>query len=264
VSTAVNIIRANYRQSVSKPPEGTTDVEIAWSEYELRRRVHFSLELLLEAFTDSLIELTKGTVGEVLSAWVIDPSIPPLIAKIVGTTEIPFSSRIENIEALMDIEGFLNHPPDPSQARGLNPPAKAFYAVLLLDACRIQTSALRVEKRIPDRKSYMEKAFRILEESGSRPYVDVLHDLMIQVVIEPHMRTTLRKMGTGQQCSLRFYPEGDVLRPTGVAVSAGYSGDRLGNVMQMLADLGHLLRENGAFSLSARGNEFVKTLETAS
>jgi hypothetical protein len=43
-------------------------------------------------------------------------------------------------------------------------------------------------------------------------------------------------MGSGQQCSLRFYPEGDLLKPTGTEVWAGYSGDRLWNVLGMLRE----------------------------
>jgi hypothetical protein len=45
-------------------------------------------------------------------------------------------------------------------------------------------------------------------------------------------------MGQGQQCSLRFYAEGDVLHPTGVDVRPGFSGTRLDNVLGMLADVG--------------------------
>lgn len=260
--SASNIIRENYRHSVSNTgAESLPDVEVAWSEYELRRRVHLGLELLLEAITDSLMELTEATVTRILSEWTAEPSVPPLFSKILKMQAIPFDHTIGQIENLMAAGGFLDNPPDPTQARALRPSAKALYAVLLIDVCRIQTRDIRAAGKIPNRKSYMERAFRLFDEAHDCRLTEFLYDLIIQVTIEPHLKTTLRKMGAGQQCSLRFYPEGDVLRPTGVSVRAGYSGDRLGNVMNMLADLGHLLRENGGFRLSSKGEEFVETLE---
>lgn len=41
-------------------------MEIVWAEYELRRRVQFALELLLEAFTETLMGLVEGTVGRII------------------------------------------------------------------------------------------------------------------------------------------------------------------------------------------------------
>jgi hypothetical protein len=69
-------------------------------------------------------------------------------------------------------------------------------------------------------------------------------------------------MSQGQKCSLRFYPEGALLRPTGVPVVAGFSGDRLGNVLGIWADLGVLARvDAGRFILSDYGRELTKKLE---
>ena len=63
-------------------------------------------------------------------------------------------------------------------------------------------------------------------------------------------------MGQGQQCSLRFFPEGDVLQPTGVAVMPGFSGSRLGNVLGMLADVGLCNRlDRGRFDLTDVGRK---------
>ena len=60
-------------------------------------------------------------------------------------------------------------------------------------------------------------------------------------------------MGSGQKCSLRFFPEGARLAPTGFGVSASYSGDRLGNVLNIAADLGWLDRGPEGFVISADG-----------
>ena len=81
------------------------------------------------------------------------------------------------------------------------------------------------------------------------------------MVIEAHLSTTLRKMSQGQKCSLRFYPEGALLRPTGRGTSAGQSGDRLGNVLGMWADLGVLERQDGGFRLTEHGCALAAELQ---
>ena len=64
-------------------------------------------------------------------------------------------------------------------------------------------------------------------------------------------------MGHGMECSLRFFLDGSTLRPTGLIVRAGYSGDRLRNVMGMAADLGFLCEEDGHRMLTDRGREIL-------
>ena len=107
----------------------------------------------------------------------------------------------------------------------------------------------------------MERAFNILEDSDRTVY-ESLRELLICTVIEPHLRTSLRKLGQGQKCSLRFFPEGNILRPTGTLVAASYSGDRLGNVMGFFADVGYLDRiESSRFAISADGRTLLESWE---
>ena len=63
----------------------------------------------------------------------------------------------------------------------------------------------------------------------------------------------MRKMGGGMKCSLRFFTDGRVLRPTCVHVRAGFSNNRLGNVMGILTDLGILAVEGGKTVVTERG-----------
>ena len=78
----------------------------------------------------------------------------------------------------------------------------------------------------------------------------------------PHLNTSWRKIGQGQKCSVRFYPDGDLLRPTGKRVNAWFSQDRLGNVIQMLSDLGLCSKNsNGKFLISKAGTVFLNELE---
>ena len=102
-----------------------------------------------------------------------------------------------------------------------------------------------------------------IENGKLKTLEKILIELLNQVVVEPHLGTSLRKMGQGQKCSLRFYPEGEMLSPTGTLVNAGYSGDRLGNVLGLLADLGFCSQEGGRFAISADGDWLLKRLEGA-
>lgn len=165
------------------------------------------------------------------------------------------------MEELVPADAFLDVPLEPNRARDLTPCAKALYSVVVLMASRIQTAKLRAAGKILDRRNYLERAFKILDKNQDALLTDVITALVIQAAIEPHLKTTLRKMGEGQQCSLRFYPDGDLLRPTGTRVRAGYRGDRLGNVLGMLVDLGHFEREAGGFRLLPRGRACLEALE---
>ena len=108
----------------------------------------------------------------------------------------------------------------------------------------------------------MERAFAVLERCENHTLRTAFRELIIETVIESHLSTTLRKMSQGQKCSLRFYPDGSVLRPTGLTVRAGYSGSRLGNVLGMLADLGFWRQDSGAESgLTESGKKLLSSLE---
>jgi hypothetical protein len=257
------LIRENYRRCVSGEIVRPSPVELVWAEYELRRRVHFASELLLESITDTLLDLTEGTVIQVIGEWMKERSIPPILSEAMPFVEAPLDVPMTVVELACPVSAFLATPPDPNRAHGLESCAKAIYSIAIIISCRRQTLKLRKSGMIPNRKSYMERSFAILENDISRPLVEVLYDLVIQVAIEPHISMTLRKMGIGQKCSLRFYPEGQILRPTGTAVRSGFSGDRLGNVLGMLSDLGFFERDNIGLHLTTKGKELLVTSESS-
>ena len=70
---------------------------------------------------------------------------------------------------------------------------------------------------------------------------------LVEIAALAHLQTTLRKMGADQKCSLRFFPDGPVLRPTGIGMLPGHSNDRLTNVLRILADIGDFHRDGGRF-----------------
>ena len=259
VMSSSELIRMAYKEAA----EGRvgSEVGMAWAEYELRRCVHFALELLLEALVGTLMSLTEGTIDDVLNDWWTDEPPPALLAEVVDVEPPLLEKKMDELMGMLPQDLWLDRSVPIAEARGMPARYKAILAVAVLGACKRQTEPARGEGRIPDRRSYLERAFAVLEaERGSRLSV-VLRRLLIEVVIEPHLATTLRKMSQGQKCSLRFYPDGALLRPTGIPVAAGCSGDRLGNVLGMWADLGILDREPGGYALSERGRRLLAELQ---
>jgi len=253
------ILKLNYRKLVSadsKPDK----VELGWGEYELRRRVHFALELLLGAMTHTVIDLVEATVEQVLSLWETEWDKPPLLDKLLPLAAYPFTLSLQEVADKVPLDVFLDKGPNMSAARDLSSGQKALYALTVLIACKEQTESLRTTGLLPDRHHYLERAFSIISR-GSQSVSDTLRELLIAAVIEPHLKTSLRKLGQGQKCSLRFFPEGNILRPTGKRVVASSSGDRLGNVLGFFADTGYLHRiESSRFSLAPDGSSLLNTL----
>ncbi|MDE0367599.1 MAG: hypothetical protein OXP09_18730 [Gammaproteobacteria bacterium] len=255
---SAQLIATAYREAVEKG--SGSEVGAAWAEYDLRRRVHFAIELLLSALTETLMDLAEGTVDDVLEAWSSEEPLPPLLSDVVGVEQPVLRTEMDGIEAAISEDAWLDRPVSMSAARGLASWCKAIFAISVLSAAKRQTSELRANGEIPDRRDYLESAFAVLEDERKSPLRTALRRLLVEVVIEAHLSTTLRKMSQGQKCSLRFFPEGALLRPTGIPVYAGQSGDRLGNVMGMWADLGVLERGNRGFGLTERGRQFAAEL----
>ena len=256
--SSAQLIAIAYREGV----EGvSSDVGAAWAEYDLRRRVHFAIELLLSALTETLMDLTEGTVDDVLQVWARDEPLPQLFAETLSIEQPLLRVSVEEIEQGIAADAWLKRSVPITAARGLSPRCKAIFAVSLLVASKSQTEKIRADGRIPDRrKEYLERAFNVLGDESKSSIRTALRRLLVEVVVEAHLSTTLRKMSQGQKCSLRFYPEGTLLRPTGIPVFAGQSGDRLGNVLGMWADLGVLERGAAGFGLTERGRQIAAEL----
>ena len=253
--SSAQLISAAYKDEVNGRSAG--EVGSAWAEYELRRRVHYSMELLLCALTDTLMELTEGTVDDVLDTWSSRDSVPPLLSEVLAIEQPVLDVTFGELEEGLATDAWLERSVPITEARGLPAWCKALLGVGILVASRRQTEAARAAGKIPHRKSHLERAFAVLDTERGSSLRTTLRRLLVEVVIEAHLSTTLRKMSQGQQCSLRFFPEGTLLRPTGTRVSAGRSGDRLGNVLGMWADLGVLDRHDGCFSLAERGRRIA-------
>ncbi len=256
-ASSVQLIRDNYNHVLSSADSRPKEVQLKWMEYDLRRRVHFAAELLLSALTDSLAVLEKSSISRVVQTWYDEYDGAPLIDCMIECGKSPFSLSISDFETAILDDAYSSDSIDTRSSRKLEPPERSIYSLFILCQCARRTDSLRKNDTIPHRAHYMEKAFAILEEGREDSVADGMVELLGRFVVQPHLHTTLRKMGQGQKCSLRFYPEGDQLTATGLKVAPGHSGDRLGNVLGMMADLGFLFREEGRFATTAKGYDWL-------
>jgi hypothetical protein len=253
-------IAFNYAAVFGAKEAVASDVAVALARYDLHRRVHFALELLFHAFTSTLRELrdATGTVDEILETWALAlarPAMLPVVRE--GRLEVPtLDEPLRSLKGAVD--GFLEIVPDPRHIGALQHVEKALYATALLVSCERHSVTLR--DRVVREAPYVSRAFEIVASgSESSSLRDCISALLRRVVIEAHLRVTLRKMSDGQKCSLRFFPEGTGLRATGIESRAGFSGTRLSNVFGMLADLGYCQREgdNSRFVVAKDGIDWL-------
>ena len=260
-ATSPAAIAARYAAVIAAdpPPDG---VSLHWAAYEMHRRVHFSLELLLEALTSMILEVDGATVDDVVAGWSEDGRLPPALAdRFTPSFSIDWLKPYTGFLSALRADAFLDGPLDRRVRRQLDPPGQALFALGLLSATWRHARNMFSLAGFPGSRSGAELVFPILRDSGEMP----LHELLITVidrgVVESHLNTTLRKIGHGLKCSLRFFPDGRVLRPTGMAVAAGYSGDRLGNVLGILSDLGMTTEHDGGDRvLTSRGHTLLDRL----
>jgi len=256
---SAELIRLAYARAVAE--RATPSVaETAWAEYEFRRIGHFALELLLSSLTDTLRDLTEASIEGVVQDWASTDALPELVWAVVPFDAMPLKKRLREVVARLQDEPLVGERLDVREVPGLPAGPRAIYALALLLSISRRGSELRQTGRIPDRgeRDHIERAFSILAANMDSTVSETLAELLQHTVAEPHLATTLRKMSQGQKCSLRFYPEGDLLRPTGTMIRAGQSNDRLGNVLRMWADLGALEETaGGRYALSAHGRKVL-------
>jgi len=245
-----DLIYENYDYCIMKEAINLTTIELNWFEFELRRRVHFSLELLLKALSHTLDELNGATAVQVVNNWLED---------------IKFSNNIEDgIEHYNALMSDYQHSLDDNMYYNAQIPEnsseQALFAISILEVCRRQSTKL-LDSISNVENDYMRKTFEILEELYDSKVYKSIVKITNFCVVEPHLKTTLRKMGQGQQCSLRFFPEGKKLIPTGIDTNAGVSGSRLNNTMRMMADIDFCMAlQNGKFVKNDITNDVIDRL----
>ncbi len=220
------LIEDNFMHCVESNPDELSKTEMMWFEFELRRRVHYAFELFLKALSHTVDELNGVTVEQAIEYWIDEIDM----SNIYRDGKDIYSSSLKEMDDNLDVDIFdKNEPIDSAE--------QVLYALSLLEICRLMSERLMPNISNPE-VDYMRKAFDILQKNNENPAHQALVELIKFCVVEPHLKTTLRKMGQGQQCSLRFFPEGQRLIPTGIDTYAGWSGSRLDNTIRMMADIG--------------------------
>jgi len=231
-NSAAQLIESNYQRCVESKYEDLTETEFLWFEYDLRRKVHYALEIILGVFSDTLADINGGIVEDVIREWDTLSGLSETISRIYGVQSVSFDKTIE------DVISKLSSVSANESVGSLVPAEKCLYALALIIRTYMNTnnkvSALTNQT---NRIDYLRVVFEILDRSRKSSIFSVCTNIIKQCVVVPHLNTALRKMSQGNQCSLRFYPEGQTLTPTGTATGPGMSATRLTNTMNMLADI---------------------------
>jgi len=246
------LIYDNYDYCITQEATNLSTIELNWFEFELRRRVHFSLELLLKALSHTLDELNGATATQVVNNWIEDIKFSNNIED--GSEH--YHAPLNDYQSILKDDMFRKKQTQTPE----NPSEQALHAISILEVCRRQSSKL-LNSISNVENDYMRKAFQILDELHTSKVYEAIVKVPNFCVIEPHLKTTLRKMGQGQQCSLRFFPEGKKLVPTGIDTNAGVSGSRLNNTIRMMADIGICeALDNGSFVKNEMSDNVITRL----
>ena len=229
--TASALIVRNFNNCTQLTEEN--QVAFSWAEYEYRRRCHFALELMLAAVTNALTEANEATIQQIVAGWFSAPISDYLTTvwpKIDGAATLSAAEAIASIPASL----FKDKPVPINDLRHFLSAEKAFAAIAILAATAGQTRTTRQRGYFDQQlTSPGEQAIVVIESVGSASFFKLVQDIA-ELAVLSHLQTTLRKMGGGQKCSLRFFPDGRLLRSTGVGMMPGYSNDRLTNVLRIL------------------------------
>lgn len=226
----------NYAARVSNG--ASNGVADSWAEYEWQRRCHFAFEWLLASFCDRLNRNGDSSLSEIVSSLMGDFSKGDGAQQLsTAAQEINLQTPASVLTALVPDNYQLSAPLPTRTMAAHRGGVGAISAIQLLVALHRQSLGLRTSKVFRDTDAIANRAMQIIEEAENKSLAELLASLLLQCAIVPHLTTTLRKMGSGQRCSLRFFPDGELFRSTAVQVSAGRSGTRLANVLGILSDL---------------------------
>ncbi|MBY3258834.1 hypothetical protein HFO09_30435 [Rhizobium laguerreae] len=226
---ANQLIARTYDRAVVS---GAAGIELEWASFEWHRRVHFALELLLSAITQTLMGRGSLSITEVVETWTSysEPEAP-----LSKHWLAPVETALTEIEPNPFAGGVLR----PADFSG-SPEVVALKAFELLAVQARDARAIGITPGgQPGVTATAARAIQLLED-GTGTLAEVMLTICDECVAQRHIQNTMRKMGNQQDCSLRFYPDGPVLVPTEIDFSPGYSGSRLLNTMRILFDVGLL------------------------
>lgn len=233
---AETLLAGNYRRVCQA--DGPVDpVRVAWAEYEWRRRLHYGLELMASAFSETVLALEQAAPEEVIQAWAEEDDLPSQLTVAWPTCGSVWDVSGGEAVASVPADLFLGEALPVQNLSAMSPHSRALCAFGLLAALAVQSAGLRANGAFVDRQEAGEAALSVIVSAADEPFAQTLRSLA-GVCATAHLATTFRKMAGGQKCSLRFYPEGQRLRATGLSLGAGRSNTRLINVIRILTDSG--------------------------
>jgi hypothetical protein len=239
------LLASNY-QACAKGHD-SDQIALDWAEYEFLRHCHFALELLLAALTDQLAISGDSSVDEIVTSWA--SAAPSTVTQYWPTAVLAWKGTGAAAMATVPANLFFGEPMTIEKLRDQTPSDRALTSFALLCALSKQSDELRRHSKFGERGRADQNPIKIIETAGATPFSTFMINLLQSCVVGPHLATTLRKMGAGQKCSLRFFPEGPKLRATGIPVLPNQSGDRLTNVIRILADVGIFRRTDSGYVL---------------
>lgn len=240
-------------------------VAARWGEVEFRRRVHYPLELLLSAFCTDLQAHADETgesasAAEIARRWASEEEVCPAVLDLWPGADAAWHRPAAGALADVDMDALWEAPLASHWFSSVKPHERALAALMILATC----AKLGAQAFPPDQGTG-GKALAIVDGAlaGAQPnasIMDLVVRLLSEVILPAHYATALRKLGGGLDSSLRFFPEGGNgrFRPTPTATGAGFSGDRLTNIMVMLADIGCLVQADGGFAAAAQAEGAAK------
>ncbi|MFT6908089.1 MAG: hypothetical protein ACJAS1_004777 [Oleiphilaceae bacterium] len=241
-SSPDKMILNNYIGCVASS-EVSSDVQLGWFDYELHRIVHYSMECLLSAFTSELEVLDGGSLNDVLNEWMAHTSYSDNVSRLSTVFDdlwqmsfAEIADKAEKGEAVYML--YSSH-----KAKDYVPAERMLFGFYFMLHAWMESQFFREKELIGNNDGALEAIFEIFDDSSDKAFVEVLRMIVAEVVIDGHLRTALRKIANGGDCSLRFYPEGEQYYPTNTATYAGSSNTRLGNVINMFVDIA-LLEES--------------------
>jgi hypothetical protein len=231
-NNADRIIQINFNKAKKNRIKSSSPYLIPWAEYELRRRVHFSLELILSRISKLLNFEGALTIEELIHIWESQKDNQSNEDRILQGREFSFDDKLND---------FLDCKKDYDEE---NYTKYGKYALSMLCDLYHSFSHYIDSQKIKNRNSILEYIFTKINDSKEKSLRDFLIDICVNAVVLPHFSNTLRKMSNGAKCSLRIYLDGKQLMPTGIISIPGRSGTRLYNVINIFSDVGIIQNEN--------------------
>jgi len=121
-SSPGDLIAEEYSQCLGNGSNANLEaVRVAWVNYELRRRGHWGLELLLSAFSNTLKTLVTANLDEIISEWIDEDEIPEYLRSAIAIHNTPWELSWKEFLASIPENLLLHKTPSTGESRSSRP-----------------------------------------------------------------------------------------------------------------------------------------------